>query len=50
MNIGHERIPCKTPNKNVHIESFHRLLEEECISKNEYDSYAEAYRSVYGIL
>ncbi|WP_141228363.1 transposase [Anaeromicrobium sediminis] len=48
MNLEHERITCKTPNKNAHIESFHRLL-EGCISKNEYSSYAEDYKSVYEI-
>src|SRR5690625_4635649 len=25
-----ERIPCKTPNKNAHIESFYSILEHEC--------------------
>ncbi|MFC7061683.1 integrase core domain-containing protein [Halobacillus seohaensis] len=27
--MEHERIPPKTPNANAHIESFHRLLEDE---------------------
>ncbi|HHV78282.1 MAG TPA: transposase family protein [Firmicutes bacterium] len=27
--VEHERIPCRTPNKNVHIEAFHRVLEDE---------------------
>ena len=44
--IEHERIPCKTPNKNAHIESFHRILEEECLSVQEFGSYSEAYRAV----
>jgi len=27
--MEHERIPCRTPNLNAHIESFHRILENE---------------------
>jgi transposase InsO family protein len=26
IKIEHERIPVKTPNKNAHVESFHRIL------------------------
>src|SRR5690606_30055207 len=25
LGMEHERIPCKTPNKNAHIESFHSI-------------------------
>ncbi|WP_282956998.1 DDE-type integrase/transposase/recombinase [Keratinibaculum paraultunense] len=46
LKLEHERIPFKTPNKNVHIESFHRLLENECLSRYEFESYAEAYKEV----
>ncbi|SHK87857.1 Integrase core domain-containing protein, partial [Alkalithermobacter thermoalcaliphilus JW-YL-7 = DSM 7308] len=35
-----------TPNKNAHIEAFHRLLEDECLSRSEFNSYAEAYEAV----
>ena len=42
----HERIPPKTPNKNAHIESFHSVLEGECLSRSEFQSYAEAYEAV----
>ncbi|WP_420841083.1 integrase core domain-containing protein [Anaerosalibacter massiliensis] len=42
LNLEHERIPFKAPNKNAHIESFHRLLEDECLSKYEFESYTEA--------
>jgi len=35
-----------TPNKNAHIESFHRILEEECLSVQEFSSYRQAYRAV----
>jgi hypothetical protein len=31
--IGYERIPARPPNRNSHIEAFHRLLEEECLGK-----------------
>ena len=41
-----EDVPFKTPNLNVHIESFHAILEEECLSRHEFASYAEAYAAV----
>lgn len=44
--IEHERIPVKTPNKNAHVESFHRILEDECLKINEFQNYAEAYEIV----
>ncbi|MFS0646623.1 transposase [Siminovitchia sp. 179-K 8D1 HS] len=31
--MEHERIPPKTPNMNAHIESFHRILEDDCLSR-----------------
>jgi len=46
VGIEHERIPVKTPNKNAHIESFHRILEDDCLKKYEFQSYAEAYKGV----
>lgn len=46
LNIEHERIPVKTPNKNAHVESFHRILEDECFKINEFETYTEAYRIV----
>jgi putative transposase len=46
LNLEHERIPFKTPNKNAHIEAFHRLLEDECLSRYEFKNYAEAYEEV----
>jgi len=45
-NVKHERIPPKTPNMNAYIESYHRLLEDECLSMYEFESYAEAYQAV----
>lgn len=39
----HERIPSRTPNKNAHIESFHRILQDECIGVYEFQSYKDAY-------
>ncbi|MCX7745991.1 MAG: IS3 family transposase [Clostridia bacterium] len=44
--VEHERIPCKTPNKNAHVESFHRILEDECLGRWEFESYKEAYEAV----
>lgn len=46
FGIEHERIPFKTPNLNAHIESFNAILEEECLSRYEFASYAEAYAIV----
>lgn len=46
LGIEHERIPFKTPNKNAHIEAFHRLLEDECYSRHEFMSYAEVYQVI----
>lgn len=43
LKIEHERIPVNTPNKNAHIESFHRLLEDDCLSRYEFMSYGQAY-------
>ena len=33
LGIEHERIPYKTPDKIAHIEAFHRILEEECLTR-----------------
>ena len=46
LSLEHERIPPKTPNLNAHIESFHSILERDCYSKNEFDSYTDAHKVV----
>jgi len=46
LKIEHERIPVKTPNKNAHIESFHRIFEDECLGTDEFRTYGEAYQAV----
>ncbi|WGD80131.2 IS3 family transposase [Bacillus subtilis] len=46
FHIEHERIPPRTPNMNAHIESFHRLLEYECLRRFAFHSYADAYHEV----
>ncbi|WP_204711969.1 integrase core domain-containing protein [Halobacillus seohaensis] len=33
-------------NANAHIESFHRLLEDECFKREEFESYAHAYEAL----
>lgn len=43
LNVIHERIPVNTPNKNAHIESFHRLLEDNCFSRYNFRNYSDAY-------
>ncbi|HHV78507.1 MAG TPA: transposase [Firmicutes bacterium] len=39
--VEHERIPCRTPNKNAHIEAFHRILEDECLAGQEFETFTE---------
>ncbi|MBV4432727.1 hypothetical protein KM803_15595 [Clostridium tyrobutyricum] len=39
-------MPVKTPNKNAHVESFYRILEDECFKINEFQSYSESYEIV----
>lgn len=46
LGCEHERIPPKTPNKNAHIESFHRILEDDCLSRELFESYTKAYERV----
>lgn len=46
LSIVHERIPNNTPNLTAFIESFHALLEGECLIRYEFESYAEAYKAV----
>lgn len=46
IDVYHERIPSRTPNKNAHIESFHRIFQDECIGVYEFDSYKDAYYEV----
>ncbi|MFC7747635.1 IS3 family transposase, partial [Lentibacillus kimchii] len=46
LGCEHERIPPKTPNKNAHIESFHRVLEDDCLSRELFESYKTAYERV----
>lgn len=46
LGVEHERIPPKTPNMNAHIEAFHRILEDDCLSINEFESYTGAYMSI----
>jgi putative transposase len=46
LPVNHTRIPNNTPNMNAHIESFHSILESDCLSRHEFQSYAEAYKCV----
>ncbi|WP_423231050.1 integrase core domain-containing protein [Clostridium homopropionicum] len=39
-------MPVKTPNKNAHVESFYRIFEDECLKINEFQNYAETYKTV----
>ncbi|QRF23186.1 IS3 family transposase [Alicyclobacillus sp. TC] len=50
LGLEHERIPPKTPNMNAHIESFHRILEDDCFSRFEFESYTQAYREVVSFM
>lgn len=44
--MEHERILPKTPNMNAHIEAFHRIFEDDCLSQWQFETYAEAYEAV----
>lgn len=44
--IEYEHIPLRTPNKNAHIEAFHAILEDECLGRHEFRTFAEAYMTV----
>lgn len=46
LPVTHTRIPVNTPNLNAHIESFHSILESDCLTRHEFESYAEAYKYV----
>lgn len=47
LPLVHERIPNATPNKNAHIESWHSILEAECLRDHVFATWAEAYATVY---
>ncbi|NBJ70649.1 hypothetical protein D1839_14365 [Roseburia sp. 1XD42-34] len=34
------------PNMNAHIESFHRIMEDDCMSRFEFATYGEAYEAI----
>lgn len=46
LGVTHERIPINTPNMNAYIESFHSILEDECYSRHEFDTFADAYEAI----
>jgi putative transposase len=47
IGVEQEYIPCRTPNANAHIESYHSILEAECLEGAYFDSYAEALVQVH---
>lgn len=46
LPVTHTRIPINTPNLNAHIESFHSILESDCLTRHQFESYAEAYKCI----
>lgn len=46
LGIEHERIPNATPNKNAHIESWHSILERDCLGNQIFNTLAEAYETL----
>ncbi len=46
LDLVHERIPNATPNKNAHIESWHSVLEADCLGNQVFRTLAEAYNAV----
>ncbi len=47
LKLHHERIPVKIPNKNAHVESFHRILKDECFKSNEFPVPYKLYNSKF---
>jgi len=46
LGITQEFIPFRTPDANAHIESFHSILEKECLADHTFQTYWEAYQAV----
>ena len=46
LALHHERIPPATPNKNAHMESWHSLLERECLANEPFADFPAAYQRV----
>ncbi|NLM68916.1 MAG: transposase family protein [Firmicutes bacterium] len=46
LPVNHTHVPNNTANMNAHIESFHSILESDCLSRHEFHSYAKAYKCV----
>ena len=46
MKLEHERIPNKLPDKNAYIESFHSILEKECLRWNCFETFEQAFEAV----
>lgn len=45
-NITHERIPARSPNYNAHIESYHRYLQDECLSGKLFMCFEDAENTI----
>lgn len=45
-HIIHERIPVHSPNYNAHIESYHRYLQDECLSGKLFMCFEEAESTI----
>lgn len=46
FGVEYERIPPRTPNMNAHIESFHRILQDDCLFRYDFATYGKAYEVV----
>lgn len=46
MNLEHERIPNKLPDRNAYIEAFHSILERECPRWNCFETYQQGFEEV----
>ena len=46
LGLVHKRIPNATPDKNAHIESWHSVLEAECLGNQVFRTLAAAYEAV----
>jgi len=48
--VEYEYIPVHTPNKNAHVEAFHAILQDECLARHEFRTFAEAYMTVVAFI
>ena len=48
--VEHEFIPCATPNKNAHVESFYSIIESEFIAVHYFNDFQDVYKKFANFL